>query len=134
MPGLEAQERINVGLAPQALRAQLALSPRARAQYIVGTSDSGAWAFAQAVRAARNAEKPATILVVAGQIIPAGYASQYQIRTVLGENDQARGLDMLAIGDLLMDAVRRNSGVSRARVIQLLERISSRKFRSEERR
>src|SRR5690349_4846075 len=128
MPGLDPNERMNIGLVPQALRASLALSPRVVAQYVVGTSDSGAWAFAQAVRAARTAEQPATILVVAGQIIPAGYASQYQIRTVLGENDQARGMDMLAIGDLLMDAVRRNSGVSRAEVIALLERISSRKF------
>src|SRR5712675_2382535 len=128
MPGLDPNERMNIGLVPQALRASLALSPRVVAQYVVGTSDSGAWAFAQAVRAARVAERPATILVVAGQIIPAGYASQYQIRTVLGENDQARGLDMLAIGDLLMDAVRRNSGVSRAEVIALLERIASRKF------
>jgi len=128
MPGLDPNERMNIGLVPQALRAALALPPRVVAQYVVGTSDSGAWAFAQAVRAARNAERPATILVVAGQIIPAGYASQYQIRTVLGENDQARGLDMLAIGDLLMDAVRRNSGVSRAEVIALLERIASRKF------
>jgi len=128
MPGLDPNERMNIGLVPQALRAALALPPRVVAQYVVGTSDSGAWAFAQAVRAARNAERPATILVVAGQVIPAGYASQYQIRTVLGENDQARGLDMLAIGDLLMDAVRRNSGVSRAEVIALLERTSSRKF------
>src|SRR5438105_12958536 len=128
MPGLDPNERMNIGLVPQALRAALALAPRVVAQYVVGPSGSGAWAFAQAVRAARNAEKPATILVVAGQIIPAGYASQYQIRTVLGENGQARGLDMLAIGDLLMDAVRRNSGVSRAEVIALLERISSRKF------
>jgi hypothetical protein len=128
MPGLDPNERMNIGLVPQALRAALALAPRVVAQYVVGTSDSGAWAFAQAVRAARNAERPATILVVAGQIIPAGYASQYQIRTVLGENDQARGLDMLAIGDMLMDAVRRNSGVSRAEVLVLLERIASRKF------
>jgi hypothetical protein len=76
MPGLESGEPVNIGLVPQALRALLGLSPRTRAQFIVGTSDSGAWTFAQAVRSARNAERPATILVVAGQIIPAGYASQ----------------------------------------------------------
>jgi len=34
-----------------------------RAQFIVGTSDSGAWTFAQAVRTARNAERPATPIV-----------------------------------------------------------------------
>src|SRR5207302_5627939 len=108
IPGLEPNERMNIGLVAPALRAVLGLSPRLRAQYVVGTSDSGAWAFAQAVRTARNAERPATILVLAGQIIPAGYVSQYQIRSVLGEDDQMRGLDMLAVGDLLMDAIRRN--------------------------
>src|SRR5207253_2485180 len=127
MPGLDPNERMNIGLVPQALRASLALSPRAVAQYVVGTSDSGAWAFSQAVRAARMAEQPATILIVAGQIIPSGYASQYQIRTVLGEDDQARGLDMLAVGDLVMDAFRRNFGVSRTEMERLLARISARK-------
>src|SRR5207248_7891516 len=96
MPGLDPNERMNIGLVPQALRASLALSPRVIAQYVVGTSDSGAWAFVQAVRAARTAEEPATILVIAGQIIPSGYASQYQIRTGLGEADQTGGLAMAA--------------------------------------
>ena len=130
MPGLDPNERMNIGLVPQALRASLALSPRVVAQYVVGTSDSGAWAFAQAVRAARTAEQPATILVVAGQIIPSGYASQYQIRTVLGEDDQRRGLDMLAVGDLLMDAFRRNLGLSREEVSDFLTRVAARKFQA----
>jgi hypothetical protein len=128
MPGLDPNERMNIGLVPQALQAQLGLSRRARCQFVVGTSDSGAWAFAQAVRAARTSERPATVLVVAGQIIPAGYASQYQIRTVLGEEDQARGLDMLVVGDLLMDAMRRTQGRSRAEVEELMAGISERKF------
>lgn len=127
MPGLEASGELNIGLVPQALRALLGMSPRARAQFIVGTSDSGAWTFAQAVRTARNAERPATVLVVAGQIIPAGYVSQYQIRTVLGEDDQARGLDMLAVGDLLMDVQRRNLGLDRAQLEKFLSRVSARK-------
>jgi len=46
----------------------------------------------EAVRAARNAERPATILVLAGQIIPGGYVSQYNPHRA-GEDDQARGLD-----------------------------------------
>ena len=130
MPGLETAEPMNIGLLPQALRALLGLSPRARAQFIVGTSDSGAWTFAQAVRAARQAERPATILVVAGQIIPAGYASQYQIRTVLGDDDQAHGLDMLAVGDLVMDVQRRNLGLSRAALARFLERVAARKHQT----
>jgi len=128
MPGLDPNERMNIGLVPQMLQAQLGLSRRAGCQFVVGTSDSGAWAFAQAVRAARTSERPATVLVVAGQVIPAGYASQYQIRTVLGEEDQARGLDMLVVGDLLMDAFRRTQGRTRAEVEEFLARVSERKF------
>jgi hypothetical protein len=130
MPGLEPNERMNIGLVAPALRAVLGLPPRMRAQYVVGTSDSGAWAFAQAVRSARNSERPATILVVAGQIIPSGYVSQYQIRTVLGEDDQARGLDMLAVGDLLMDAFRRNLGLRREELEKFLERVAARKMQA----
>jgi hypothetical protein len=130
MPGLDPNERMNVGLVPQTLQALLQLSRRARCQFVAGTSDSGAWAFAQAVRAARSAERGATVLVVAGQIIPSGYASQYQIRTVLGDLDQARGLDMLVVGDLLMDCMRRNLGVSRQAVEAALSTISMRKFQA----
>ena len=130
MPGLDPNERMNIGLVPQGLRALLGLPRRVVSQFVVGTSDSGAWAFAQAVRAARNVEEPVTILVVAGQIIPSGYASQYQIRTVLGETDQERGLDMLAIGDLLMDSIRRTLNLSREEVAQFLERVAERKFQA----
>jgi hypothetical protein len=128
MPGLDPNERTNIGLVPQMLKGMLGLSPRTRAQFLVGTSDAGAWAFAQAVRAARLSERPATILVLAGQLIPSGYASQYQIRTVLGEEDQARGLDMLAVGDLLMDVQRRTAGLSRAEVEAHLTRASQKKL------
>jgi hypothetical protein len=127
MPGLDPYERLNIGLVPQGLQVLLGLSPRARSQFVVGTSDSGAQAFAEAVRTARTAERPSTILVLAGQVIPAGYASQYQIRTVLGEDDQARGMDMLAVGDLLMDALRRSFRLSPQEVEAFLARVSSRK-------
>jgi hypothetical protein len=129
MPGLDPNERMNVGLVPQTLQATLQLSRRARCQFVAGTSDSGAWAFAQAVRAARSAERGATVLVLAAQIIPSGYASQYQIRTVLGDLDQARGLDMLVVGDLLMDGMRRNLGQTRESVEAALAAVSARKFR-----
>ena len=127
MPGLDPNERVNIGLVPQALQIQLGLSPRARAQFVVGTSDSGAQAFSEAVRSARNAEGPATILVLAGQVIPSGYVSQYQIRTVLGEDDQAHGLDMLAVGDLVMDAMRRAFALRPAELESFLARVAQRK-------
>ena len=127
MPGLDPIERVNIGLVPQALQVLLGLPPRVRARFVVGTSDSGAQAFAEAVRAARTAEAPHTTLVLAGQIIPSGYVSQYQIRTVLGEDDQAHGLDMLAIGDVLMDVMRRNFNLGAAELESLLARVSARK-------
>ncbi|HYS08803.1 MAG TPA: hypothetical protein VEP66_08660 [Myxococcales bacterium] len=127
MPGLDPNERVNVGLVPQALQIQLGLSSRARAQFVVGTSDSGAQAFSEAVRAARTAEQPATILVLAGQIIPGGYVSQYQIRTVLGEDDQARGLDMLAVGDAVMDVMRRSFDLPAHGLEDFLARVAARK-------
>ena len=130
MPGLDPDERMNVGLAPQTLQALLQLSRRARCQFLAGTSDSGAWAFAQAVRAARSSERGATVLVLAGQIIPSGYASQYQIRTVLGDLDQARGLDMLVVGDLLMDCMRRNLALSAQAIEAALAAVSMRKFQT----
>src|SRR5712691_8090767 len=49
MPGLDPNERMNIGLVPQGLRALLGLPRRVVSQFVVGTSDSGAWAFAQAV-------------------------------------------------------------------------------------
>ena len=127
MPGLDPNERVNIGLVPQALQVQLGLSARARAQFVVGTSDSGAQAFSEAVRAARTAERPATMLVLAGQIIPSGYVSQYQIRTVLGEDDQAKGLDMLAVGDLVMDVMRRSFALAPRELEALLARVAARK-------
>src|SRR3954452_24038930 len=127
MPGLDPNERVNIGLVPQGLQVQLGLSARARAQFVVGTSDSGAQAFSEAVRAARTAERPATILVLAGQVIPSGYVSQYQIRSVLGENDQARGLDMLAVGDLLMDVLRRSFDLPPRELEAFLARVAARK-------
>src|SRR5256885_7416499 len=72
MPGLDPNERVNIGLVPQALQVQLGLSARARAQFVVGTSDSGAQAFSEAVRAARTAGRPPTMLVLAGQVSPTG--------------------------------------------------------------
>ncbi len=127
MPGLDPNERVNVGLVPQALQIQLGLSARARSQFVVGTSDSGAQAFSEAVRMARTAEQPATILVLAGQIIPGGYVSQYQIRTVLGEDDQARGLDMLAVGDVVMDVMRRSFDLRPDDLEEFLARVAARK-------
>jgi hypothetical protein len=130
MPGLDPNERLNIGLVPQGLQVLLGLSPRSRAQFVVGTSDSGAQAFAEAVQKARTAERPSTILVLAGQVIPAGYASQYQIRTVLGEDDQAHGLDMLAVGDLIMDSLRRSFRLPGNEVEAFLARVARRKMQA----
>src|SRR5471032_2854479 len=110
MPGLDPYERLNIGLVPQGLQVLLGLSPRARSQFVVGTSDSGAQAFAEAVRTARTAERPSTILVLSQ------HGANLVLRSISSRNDlpgedengrrplgRARGMDMLAVGDLLMD-------------------------------
>ena len=84
MPGLRPQPAVDVGLVPQTLQALLQLSRRARCQFLAGTSDSGAWAFAQAVRAARSAERGATVLVVAGTNHP------LRVRLAVPDPDRAR--------------------------------------------
>lgn len=97
---------VNAGLIPLMLRATLGLHFECYCQFVAGTADSGASALASAVRIAK--ERPATVLVTAGQLMPSGYTGQYRIRSVFAEDEQMQGLDMMAIGDVLMDALRRS--------------------------
>lgn len=96
---------INAGLVPLMLRSALGLDFECRCRFVAGTADSGAGGFASAVRIAQS--RPATVLVSAGQIIPSGYMGTYRIRSVFTEDEQRQGLDMMAVGDVLMDALRR---------------------------
>jgi len=129
MPGIAVHQVISPALIPQMLRALLRLPFDCRCQFVVGTSDSGAWAFANAVRAARKTKS--TILLAAGQMIPSGYAAQQRIRAVLGKADQAAGLDMLSVGDFLMDTIRRSqSTLSREELRDALDGVRRRKFRA----
>lgn len=127
MPDIATGQIISPALIPQMLRAQLRLPFDARCQFVVGTSDSGAWAFASAVRMAR--ERKATVLLGAGQMIPSGYSAVRAIRAVLGKADQAAGLDMLGVGDFLMDTLRRTqSTLSHNEVTAALAEIRERKL------
>ena len=102
MPG----SGVNAGLVPLMLRSTLGLDFDCRCQFVAGTADSGAGGFATAVRIAES--RPATVLISAGQIIPSGYMGTYRIRSVFTEGEQKKGLDMMAVGDVLMDALRRS--------------------------
>ena len=103
--GSTPDSNVNPGLIPLMLRATLGLEFDCHCQFVAGTADSGASAFASAVRIAQS--RPSTILVTGGQIMPSGYTGQYRIRSVFTADEQHQGLDMMAIGDLLMDALRR---------------------------
>ncbi|MCG8419994.1 MAG: hypothetical protein MJE77_18845 [Proteobacteria bacterium] len=103
--GTRPDSNVNTGLIPLMLRATLGLEFDCHCQFVSGTADSGASAFASAVRIAQS--RAATILVAAGQIIPSGYSGQYRIRSVFTAEEQFQGLDMMAVGDILMDALRR---------------------------
>ncbi|WP_428268660.1 hypothetical protein [Haliangium sp.] len=120
---------VNTGLIPQMLRELLGLDFDCHCQFVSGTSDTGAGAFAGAVRIAQS--RPATILVTAGQMIPYGYRGQYRIRSVFTDDEQAQGLDMMAVGDGLMDALRRANApaaVSRERTLDWLDEVRRRKL------
>ena len=121
--GNTPDSNVNPGLIPLMLRATLALELYCHCQFVAGTADSGASAFASAVRIAQS--RPATVLVAAGQIMPSGYTGQYRIRSVFTADEQKRGLDMMAMGDVLMDALRRTyagSGFDLARTQDWLAR------------
>ncbi|MEM9489312.1 MAG: hypothetical protein AAGC55_09215, partial [Myxococcota bacterium] len=105
MIGTIAGANVNAGLIPLMLRAALGLDFNCHCQFVAGTADSGASAFASAVRIAQS--RPATVLVAAGQLMPSGYTGQYRIRSVFTPDEQSDGLDMMALGDALMDALRR---------------------------
>ncbi len=120
---------VNTGLIPQMLRQILGLDFDCHCQFVSGTSDTGANAFAAATRIAQS--RPATILVTAGQMIPYGYRGQYRIRSVFAEDEQERGLDMMAMGDALMDALRRSQAPARfdrERALAWLEEVRERKL------
>lgn len=88
---------------PNRLKYALALPDRCRAGFEMASSDAGASVFASAVRLLRGLDEPATALVTAGQTLRGGREALRTVALVLEEVERAQGLNMPAVGDLLMD-------------------------------
>ncbi|MEZ4392558.1 MAG: hypothetical protein R3A48_15835 [Polyangiales bacterium] len=88
-------------------KSRLALGHRCQVRFEVGSSDAGAVLFASALRLLQGIEGPATALVVAGQEIAPD--ARRNVRDFVGQVIDARergaGLNMIPLGDMIMDAV-----------------------------
>lgn len=107
-------EEMSLGLYATRLKNRLRLAPACQSRFEVGSSDAGASAFASTVQLLRGDEAPRTALVLAGQAMPHGSEAIRAISRVLDPIDRAAHLNMLNIGDLVLDAFLRGWGLDAA--------------------
>ena len=88
---------------PNRLQRRLGLSGGCQARFEIGTSDAGAAVFSSAVHLLRGLPEEATALVCAGQTMWGGRLAIQTVARVLEEDERALGMNMIAVGDLLMD-------------------------------
>lgn len=74
-------------------------------RFEIGTSDAGASLFSSAFRLLRGMKERATALVIAGQVMPGGQGAVDTVAQVLDRDEQALGLRMIPVGDMLLDAI-----------------------------
>jgi hypothetical protein len=95
-------------------KSRLALGHRCQVRFEVGSSDAGAVLFASALRLLQGIEGPATALVVAGQEIAPD--ARRNVRDFVGQvidgRERAAGLNMIPLGDMIMDAVVHRAGIT----------------------
>ncbi|MFO0630847.1 MAG: hypothetical protein U0325_35190 [Polyangiales bacterium] len=95
-------------------KSRLALGHRCQVRFEVGSSDAGAVLFASALRLLQGIEGPATALVVAGQEIAPD--ARRNVRDFVGQvidgRERAAGLNMIPLGDMIMDAVVHRASVT----------------------
>lgn len=88
---------------PNRLQRRLGLAGGCMARFEIGTSDAGAAVFSSAVHLLRGVPEDATALVCAGQTMWGGRLAIQTVARVLEEDERALGMNMIAVGDLLMD-------------------------------
>ena len=88
---------------PTRLKTRLKLPDRAQARFEIGSSDAGAAVFSSAVHLLRGLEQTGTALVVAGQTMWGGADAVRTVARVVDEGERQLGVNMLAVGDLLLD-------------------------------
>ncbi len=87
------------------LKKKLGLGERCQTRFELGSSDAGAVLFSSALQQLRGADGPATALVVAGQSFPPNANVIDTVARVVEPEERAIGLNMIAVGDLLVDAL-----------------------------
>ncbi len=87
------------------LKKKLGLADRCQTRFELGSSDAGAVLFSSALQQLRGADGPATALVVAGQSFPPNANVIDTVARVVEADERAQGLNMVAVGDLLADAL-----------------------------
>lgn len=87
------------------LKKKLGLGERCQTRFELGSSDAGAVLFSSALQQLRGADGPATALVVAGQSFPPNANVIDTVARVVEAEERTVGLNMVAVGDLLVDAV-----------------------------
>ena len=88
---------------PNRLKRRLGLSGSCKERFEIGTSDAGASVFASAVHLLRGLPEEATALVAAGQTMWGGRLAIQTVARVLEDDERAFGMNMIAVGDLLME-------------------------------
>ena len=88
---------------PNRLKRRLGLSGSCKERFEIGTSDAGASVFASAVHLLRGLPEEATALVAAGQTMWGGHLAIQTVARVLEDDERAFGMNMIAVGDLLME-------------------------------
>jgi hypothetical protein len=87
------------------LKKKLGLGERCQTRFELGSSDAGAVLFSSALQQLRGADGPATALVVAGQSFPPNANVIDTVARVVEPEERDLGLNMVAVGDLLVDAI-----------------------------
>jgi hypothetical protein len=88
---------------PNRLKRRLGLTGSCKERFEIGTSDAGAAVFASAVHLLRGLPQEATALVAAGQTMWGGRLAIQTVARVLEDDERAFGMNMIAVGDLLME-------------------------------
>lgn len=95
-------------------KARLALGQRCQVRLEVGSSDAGAVLLASALRLLQGLDEPATALVVAGQEIAPD--ARRNVRDFVGQvidaRERAAGLNMIPLGDMVMDTIAHRAAIT----------------------
>ena len=87
------------------LKRGLSLGLQCQPRFEIGSSDAGAALTASALHLLRGLPKPATAVVIAGQVMSGGLDAIETIAQVVDKEERKLGLRMIPVGDMLLDSL-----------------------------